>query len=197
MLRRLRFGALSLFLDGNLAALGGASLGFSEPAWGNELAEAANQPSLQALSDELLDIGEADIDHIPATPIDRTIGAAEPPVTVRYEGTLLQRDKDYTLSHSNNTRYGVGACTIASIGRFTGSASMNFDVNRNGQVNIVDVQIACDMATGGADYSTYPASAWAKANVCFAERDICQDEVTDAADSRAIHYYVMKRLAAR
>lgn len=133
MLRRLRFGALSLFLDGNLAALGSASLGFSKPAWGNELAEAANQPSLQALSDELLDIGEADIDYIPMTPIDRTIGAAEPPVTVRYEETLLQRGKDYTLSHSNNTRYGVGACTIAGIGRFTSSASMNFDVNGNGR----------------------------------------------------------------
>ena len=68
------------------------------------------------------------------------------------------------------------------------------DVNANKTINIVDAQIAYDLATGeyGLDYSKLqPPTGWSLATVLFAA-DVNSDGEVDAADAFAIQGYALR-----
>ncbi len=53
-----------------------------------------------------------------------------PVVTVRYNGTTLIRNRDYTVEYSNNVNAGEAIVTVTGMGNYTGSASANFTIRR-------------------------------------------------------------------
>ena len=57
------------------------------------------------------------------TPIER-----EPIVSVL--GTILTKDRDYTVSYSNNTAVGTAIVTVTGIGKYSGMASATFEITR-------------------------------------------------------------------
>ena len=56
--------------------------------------------------------------------------AKTPTPTVKYGSTTLVKDTDYTLSYSNNTNVGTATVTITGKGKYTGSYSKDFTINR-------------------------------------------------------------------
>ncbi len=56
--------------------------------------------------------------------------AKKPTVTVKYEGSTLKKDTDYTLSYSNNTDAGSATAKVTGKGDYTGSASKTFTIKQ-------------------------------------------------------------------
>ena len=74
------------------------------------------------LSDD--DISTSDVDAQLFT------GAAITPAPeVSYNGTVLEKDKDYTLSYENNINVGTATINITFIGNFEGSVAKSFVIN--------------------------------------------------------------------
>lgn len=73
------------------------------------------------LSDD--DISTSDVDAQLYTGL-----AITPMPEVTYNGTVLEKDKDYTLSYENNVNVGTATINIAFIGNYTGSAFTTFQI---------------------------------------------------------------------
>ena len=56
--------------------------------------------------------------------------AIEPAVSVTYAGEAMTADKDYTVEYANNINVGSGDITITGIGIYTGTKTVNFDINQ-------------------------------------------------------------------
>ncbi len=56
------------------------------------------------------------------------IGACEPEVTVKYNGNILIKDTDYTLSYSNHTEIGTASVTVTGLGAYIGSKTVSFKI---------------------------------------------------------------------
>lgn len=56
--------------------------------------------------------------------------AQEPSVTVKDKGTKLVEGTDYTVSYSNNTNVGTATATITGIGKYSGSNTVEFSIEK-------------------------------------------------------------------
>lgn len=52
----------------------------------------------------------------------------KPEVTLKLAGGELEKDKDYTVSYSNNIAVGTGTVTITGMGNYTGTADKSFTI---------------------------------------------------------------------
>lgn len=57
-----------------------------------------------------------------------TGGEVKPEPKITYGDTVLEKDKDYTLTYENNTAVGTGKINVTFIGNYTGTASSEFDI---------------------------------------------------------------------
>ena len=56
--------------------------------------------------------------------------AKTPELTVSYEGTVLTRNVDYTVSYYNNINAGAATAVITGIGQYTGSLTYTFSIGK-------------------------------------------------------------------
>lgn len=70
-----------------------------------------------------------------------TGGEVNPEPKITYGDTVLEKDKDYTLSYENNTSVGTGKINVTFIGNYTGTASSEFDITAN-ELTTDDVSIS-------------------------------------------------------
>lgn len=59
-----------------------------------------------------------------------TGSAIKPSVTVKYNGNVLTKGTDYTVSYSNNVNAGTAKVTIKGTGLYTGSVTKTFTINK-------------------------------------------------------------------
>lgn len=84
-----------------------------------------------------IDKNDYDFSKIPLTVktndnvLTYTGNALKPDVTVSNDGTDLIKDKDYTITYSENTNVGYGSYTLKGIGDYNGSKSYNFTIKPN------------------------------------------------------------------
>ena len=76
-----------------------------------------------------------EIDGAAAISLDETSyplvnGAAEPDPIVTFDGAVLTKDKDYTLSYQNNTAVGTATVTVTGKGGYVGTLSTTFTVTQ-------------------------------------------------------------------
>ena len=109
-------------------------------------------------------------------------------VSTQIEAQALEQGVDYTVTYESNAAPGTAHAAIQGQGAFSGSVTKEFlvylrgDVNMNGVLNIVDAQIAYDIANGM--YTT----ADNYANLRFIANVVGTDDVVDASDAFAIQY---------
>ena len=69
-----------------------------------------------------------------------TGSAIEPPPIVKYNGTLLKEDTDYTVAYSDNTNEGTATVAVTGKGNYTGTLTQSFfivaDVNPESAVDL-------------------------------------------------------------
>ena len=66
------------------------------------------------------------VDPIPEQTYDGT--PVTPAVVVKWDGTVLVKDKDYTVTYSNNNAGGTGTATITGKGIYSGTVSKTFPI---------------------------------------------------------------------
>ena len=71
-------------------------------------------------------IGNADIEAI-ADQVN-TGSAIEPELEITYDGAVLEKDRDYTVSYEGNTDIGTATVTIRGTGNFKGVTSVQFNI---------------------------------------------------------------------
>ena len=78
--------------------------------------------------------------------------APEPVVT--FNGKTLEKGKDYTVSYGDNVNPGKGSVTVTAVdgGNFTGSATVEFDIEKKVEPGAIDI--------GNGDYSYVITSGW-------------------------------------
>ena len=75
----------------------------------------------KALSNDLIDISE--------TPAQTYTGSAMTPTpTIKFGDVTLVKDKDYTLSYTDNVNAGKAKINVSFIGNYSGTASTTFDI---------------------------------------------------------------------
>ena len=75
----------------------------------------------KALSNDLIDISE--------TPAQTYTGSAiTPSPTIKFGDVTLVKDKDYTLSYTDNVNAGKAKINVSFIGNYSGTASTTFDI---------------------------------------------------------------------
>lgn len=75
----------------------------------------------KALSNDLVDISE--------TPAQTYTGSAITPTpTIKFGDVTLVKDKDYTLSYTDNVNAGKAKINVSFIGNYSGTASTTFDI---------------------------------------------------------------------
>ena len=75
----------------------------------------------KALSNDLIDISE--------TPAQTYTGSAITPTpTIKFGDVTLVKDKDYTLSYTDNVNAGKAKINVSFIGNYSGTASTTFDI---------------------------------------------------------------------
>ena len=97
----------SIFLAGLLSA----SVAFSTPA-----VFATGDPDNPVDFKWDIDINEASISPIPTQIY--TGSSIKPDVTIKYKGTILKQNTDYTLTYSNNTKIGKASVIIKEVKLF-------------------------------------------------------------------------------
>ena len=66
-------------------------------------------------------------------------GAAKTPgVVVEYDGAMLKKDVDYTVSYANNTEVGTGTVTVTGMGLYYGSTTLDFYIEEPVEVSVDD-----------------------------------------------------------
>lgn len=113
-------------------------------------------------------------------------------VSTQVEAPALEQGVDCTVTYESNTAPGTAHAVVQGKGAFSGSVTREFlvymrgDVNMNGVLNIVDAQVAYDIANGM--YTT--ASNYA--DLRFIANVVGTDDVVDASDAFAIQYAVFR-----
>ena len=79
-----------------------------------------------------------------------TGSAIKPQVTVKYNGTTLTLNTDYTVSYSNNTNAGTAKIVITGKGTYSGSKTVNFTINAKSISSATVSSIADQAYTGSA-----------------------------------------------
>ena len=74
-------------------------------------------------------ISKASIDSIPSQLY--TGKAITPNITVKLEGNTLTRNKDYTVSYSNNVNVGTATVTVTGKGNYTGTKKTTFKIEKS------------------------------------------------------------------
>lgn len=54
--------------------------------------------------------------------------AMKPDITLQYENITLKKDKDYTLTYTNNKEIGNVSVTVKGMGNYTGTRTINFQI---------------------------------------------------------------------
>ena len=67
--------------------------------------------------------------------------AIEPEITIRDGETILIKDKDYTVSYSNNINIGEAKIIITGIGNYTGSVTKTFNIKEKERKDITKLSI--------------------------------------------------------
>ncbi|MDE7083175.1 MAG: hypothetical protein K2O89_05680, partial [Clostridia bacterium] len=79
-------------------------------------------------------IGVADITNATVTNVDAeypwTGTVIEPPLTVTLKGVGLVKDRDYTVTYTDNTEVGVASYEITGIGNYTGNITGSFEITK-------------------------------------------------------------------
>ena len=89
-------------------------------------------------------ISDADVKAIDAQ--EYTGKAVEPEVTLTFGGKTLEKDKDYTVSYSNNTEAGTAKAAVSGKGNFRGSRDVEFTIEKSAKTQIEELQKALDEA---------------------------------------------------
>ena len=89
-------------------------------------------------------ISDADVKAIDAQ--EYTGKVVEPEVTLTFGGKTLERDKDYTVSYSNNTEAGTAKAAVSGKGNFRGSRDVEFTIEKSAKTQIEELQKALDEA---------------------------------------------------
>ena len=89
-------------------------------------------------------ISDADVKTIDAQ--EYTGKAVEPEVTLTFGGKTLEKDKDYTVSYSNNTEAGTAKAAVSGKGNFRGSRDVEFTIEKSAKTQIEELQKALDEA---------------------------------------------------
>ena len=82
-------------------------------------------------------------------------GVGEPKVTVKFGSTTLKKDKDYTLTLSNNKKLGNATVTIKGIGNFNSSVSKSFKVISKYPLKITVPASSYSISVNGKKKLTY------------------------------------------
>ena len=144
----------SIFLAGLLSA----SVAFSTPA-----VFAAGDPDNPVDFKWDIDINEATISPI-ATQI-YTGNSIKPDVIIKYKGTVLKQDIDYTLTYSNNTQVGKASVTIKGIKNYKGSKTIQFKISPQGVKNLkatptaTSINLSWSKTPGISNYAVYRATS--------------------------------------
>lgn len=64
-----------------------------------------------------------------------------PSIVVKYKGTVLKKDTDYTLSYSNNVNAGTAKIVISGKGSYSGSATRTFKIEKAEQKIVLNPSI--------------------------------------------------------
>lgn len=96
-----------------------------------------------------------------------TGSALKPAVKVYYQGNLLQRDVDYTVTYKNTTKVGTATATIKGAGPYSGTLQKNFSVKIGKPVNVKatlraakttgydDIKVTWKKVPGASGYRVY------------------------------------------
>ncbi len=96
-----------------------------------------------------------------------TGSALKPAVKVYYQGKLLKRDVDYTVTYKNTTKVGTATATIKGAGPYSGSLQKNFTVKISKPTNVKaalraakttgydDVKVSWKKVPGASSYRVY------------------------------------------
>lgn len=101
---------------------------------------------------------------------DATGKAQTPTPTLTLNGMRLQKDRDYTITYSNNVNPGTATMVIRGMGDFTGSITKTFKINATPQFPIVGTGkwiksgsrwwFSYDAASKKAFGKSYPTNEW-------------------------------------
>ena len=83
-----------------------------------------------------------------------TGSAIEPPPIVKYNGTLLEKDTDYTVAYSDNINVGLATITVTGKGNYTGTLTQNFFIKQNDAID-ENIDLSKATVTLSADSYTY------------------------------------------
>lgn len=116
-----------------------------------------------------------------------TDGKAEPPITLTYNGKVLQKDVDYIVEYANNTEAGTGTVAVLGKNNFIGVYTAEFEITEPVQKNSGD-------ADGNGiidenDYSMIKSYALCYGTLTEEQMefaDINNDGTVDAFDALAI-----------
>ena len=78
----------------------------------------------------------------------------EPPPIVKYNGTLLEKDTDYTVAYSDNINVGLATITVTGKGNYTGTLTQNFFIKQNDAID-ENIDLSKATVTLSADSYTY------------------------------------------
>lgn len=144
----------SIFLAGLLSA----SVAFSTPA-----VFATGDPDNPVDFKWDIDINKASISPIPAQTY--TGSSIKPDVTIKYKGTILKQNTDYTLTYSNNTKIGKASITIKGIKNYKGSKTIQFKISPQEVKNLkatpttTYINLSWSKTPGISNYAVYRATS--------------------------------------
>ena len=144
----------SIFLAGLLSA----SVAFSTPA-----VFATGDPDNPVDFKWDIDINEASISPIPTQIY--TGSSIKPDVTIKYKGTVLKQNTDYTLTYSNNTKIGKASVTIKGIKNYKGSKTIQFKISPQEVKNLkatpttTSINLSWSKTPGISNYAVYRATS--------------------------------------
>ena len=144
----------SIFLAGLLSA----SVAFSTP-----VVFAAGDPDNPVDFKWDMNINEATISPIPTQIY--TGSSIKPDVIIKYKGTVLKQNTDYTLTYSNNTQVGKASVTIKGIKNYKGSKTIQFTISPQGVKNLkatpttTSIKLSWSKAKGISNYTVYRATS--------------------------------------
>lgn len=131
----------------------GSGIQASEFSW-------AKKVTITIKSTEKINLSKTKI-TIPSS-LTYTGKALIPEVTVNYGNTALKKDKDYTVSCSNNTRLGTASVIIKGKGSYTGEVKKTFKIVLNtpkvkstASVSYNTVKVTWNKVLGAKTYSIY------------------------------------------
>lgn len=143
-----------------LAGLISASVAFSTPA----VFAAGDQDNPVDFDwNTSININNATISPIPTQIY--TGSSIKPDVTIKYKGTALKQNTDYTLTYSNNIKIGKASVTIKGIKNYKGSKTIQFKISPQGVKNLkatpttTSIKLSWSKVSGISNYEVYRATS--------------------------------------